>query len=222
MKKNGPRCVTQGPSTWRCVCAYLARTGTVVELCNRRINSAPRGFRRTTRKSLSSQTNGPRCVSQEPSSYLAGISPGAHSSSKLSAKSESARSGKPTVSMRGITPSRGAGRKKYPIKIRALRRFNFSGRRSRKIAPLPKARRRRRSPCSSLDKGGRGKKGKATETGGFRSQRLSAARAVVGHCHDLALAVRDGTWFVTQSCHTRSDIHVPGRRFARLPRGVAH
>jgi ParB-like nuclease domain len=43
------------------------------------------------------------------------------------------------------------------------------------------------------ERGGRGKKGKVTETVGFSSQRLSYARTVLAYSRDLALAVRDGT-----------------------------
>lgn len=42
------------------------------------------------------------------------------------------------------------------------------------------------------EKGGRGNKGKATETGGFSPQRLSAARAVYRYSTELAAKVRDG------------------------------
>jgi ParB-like nuclease domain len=43
------------------------------------------------------------------------------------------------------------------------------------------------------EKGGRGKKGKASETNGFSQVRLREARAVLAHSRDLAIAVRDGT-----------------------------
>ena len=43
------------------------------------------------------------------------------------------------------------------------------------------------------EKGGRGKKGKATETVGFSQQRLREARSVLAYSPDLADAVRDGT-----------------------------
>jgi hypothetical protein len=42
------------------------------------------------------------------------------------------------------------------------------------------------------EKGGRGKKGKASETNGFSQVRLREARAVLAYSRELALAVRDG------------------------------
>ncbi len=42
------------------------------------------------------------------------------------------------------------------------------------------------------EKGGRGKKGKASETDGFSQSRLKAARSVLAYSRELALAVRDG------------------------------
>jgi hypothetical protein len=43
------------------------------------------------------------------------------------------------------------------------------------------------------EKGGRGNKGKASETGGFSRQRLGDARAVLAFSPELALEVRDGS-----------------------------
>ena len=42
------------------------------------------------------------------------------------------------------------------------------------------------------EKGGRGHKGKVTETGGFSRQRLGDARTVLRYSRDLAIEVRDG------------------------------
>lgn len=42
------------------------------------------------------------------------------------------------------------------------------------------------------EKGGRGKRGKASETDGFSATRLRNARAVLRHSRVLAISVRDG------------------------------
>jgi ABC-type transporter Mla subunit MlaD len=69
------------------------------------------------------------------------------------------------------------------VKSRSERRDLSKGQRAMGVALL----------FPDAEKGGRGKKGKALETGGFSRQRLGEARAVLAYARDLALAVRDGT-----------------------------
>ena len=56
------------------------------------------------------------------------------------------------------------------------------------------------------EKGGRGHKGKATETSGFSQQRLREARAVLHHSPELARAVRPDIvlfHFIERNCAAR-------------------
>jgi hypothetical protein len=70
------------------------------------------------------------------------------------------------------------------------------------------------------EKGGRGKKGKAPETGGFSRQRLGAARAVLAYSRELALAVRDGAAKLDEALATakaqRADLESNEQKLARL------
>jgi hypothetical protein len=69
-------------------------------------------------------------------------------------------------------------------------------------------------------KGGRGNKGKSSETEGFSSTRLSNARTVLRHSPALAIAVRDGVTKLDEALAQvkaeRANLDTSESRLARL------